>query len=235
MSTEEHPSEGKSRVEAQDSRAAVNRIAAFSDGVFAIAMTLLIVSISVPELHGDRTSSQLWTALGSLFPSLFSFTLSFAVIARFWRGHHARFRYIYRYDAGMIWYNFAFLFFIVVLPLPTAILGKFGDLPPALIVYAATLGLAGATQQLFWWHAARRNRLTEGVSDQEFVMSMWGAAIVPAIFVLSIPVAFLSPNATYAMWVSCFFMPGVISKIIARRIGASSSQWRMQQQETEAI
>jgi predicted transposase YbfD/YdcC len=122
----------------------VERVAFFSDAVFAIAITLLVIEITVPE--GDLTGAQLTHELGRLGPKFFSFGLSFWVIGRFWIGHHLTFQYLRRWDLPMLWINLFWLACIVILPFPTAVLGNHIALPGAARLYAATVTVLAQRQ-----------------------------------------------------------------------------------------
>ena len=99
----------------------IGRILALSDGVFAIAITLLIIAIAIPATTSD---ADLPKALLSLWPRYLAYVLSFLVIARFWVTHHLAFRLINRYDATLVWLNLLLLMFVAFLPFPTAVLGE---------------------------------------------------------------------------------------------------------------
>jgi uncharacterized membrane protein len=93
----------------------VARIAAFSDGVFAIAITLLALQLEIP--FGDRVD--VWAGLRDLWPSFLSFAISFAVIGAYWIAHHRLFSLVERYDRRLLWLNLLALFFIVLMPFTT--------------------------------------------------------------------------------------------------------------------
>lgn len=164
----------------------VERVAFFSDAVFAIAITLLVIGITVPE--GDLTGAQLTHELGRLGPKFFSFGLSFWVIGRFWISHHLTFQYLRRWDLPMLWINLFWLACIVFLPFPTAVLGNHIALPEAARLYAATVTVTGLASTLLWWYATGRGRLVDEDLDPRLRRSMllWALA-VPVVFGLSIP------------------------------------------------
>jgi len=134
----------------------MGRILALSDGVFAIAITLLILEIAVPATTGD---AGLPRALLGLWPRYLAYVLSFVVIARFWVTHHLAFRLIGRYDAALVWLNLLLLMFVVFLPFPTAVLGAHNGSPAAAVLYAAAVVLAGTASAAYWWYASGRGGL----------------------------------------------------------------------------
>src|SRR5262245_9395560 len=117
------------------------RIEAFSDGVFAIAITLLVLNLKVPELPPDAPPGALLPALFEDLTSIQAYVLSFLVVGLFWMTHHRLFSYIQRYDALLVWMNLLMLLFVSVIPFPTAILGRYGG-PVALRLYDMTLTAA---------------------------------------------------------------------------------------------
>src|SRR5262252_535271 len=127
------------------------RILALSDGVFAIAITLLILEISIPATTDD---SGLTKTLLGLWPQYLTYVLSFLVIARFWVTHHQAFQLIGRYDAVLVWLNLLLLMFVAFLPFPTAVIGEHNRSPAAAVLYGATVVAAGMASAAYWWYAS---------------------------------------------------------------------------------
>ena len=117
----------------------LGRLAAFSDGVFAIAVTLLVFQLKVPRLADTRSARLLADALWHERVSFISYGFSFAVIAVFWFGHHRAFRHITRHDQQLAWWNTAYLATIAFLPFASALLGRYAANPLAAAIYAGTL------------------------------------------------------------------------------------------------
>jgi uncharacterized membrane protein len=164
----------------------VERVAFFSDAVFAIAITLLVIELTVPE--GDLTGPQLTHELGRLGPKFFSFGLSFWVIGRFWIGHHLTFQYLRRWNLPMLWINLLLLVCIAFLPFPTAVLGNHLDLPVAVRLYAASVTVTGLAATLLWWYASGKGRLVDEDLDPRLRRFMLLRALTaPVVFGLSIP------------------------------------------------
>ena len=121
----------------------LDRLVFFSDAVFAIAITLLVLEIQVPHLRPGQPAVAYWQALIDLIPSLFAFVLSFLVIGRFWMGHHERYAVLDRFDPRLLWPNTLYLMAIAFMPFSTAFLGaNLGHFVPAL-VYNLTMVVLG--------------------------------------------------------------------------------------------
>ncbi len=117
------------------------RLEAFSDGVFAIAITLLILEIKVPSTHDASTVAELWRALLERWPSYFAFLLSFITIYVAWSGHHLLIQQMKHVTLPLVWTNGGFLLFLTFLPFPTALVAEHLTSPSgslAVAIYAAT-------------------------------------------------------------------------------------------------
>ncbi len=114
------------------------RVEALSDGVFAIAMTLLILDIAVPNVK-SVSPAQLPGALRALGPEFLIYALSFIILGIYWVGHHNQYHYIGRSDRVFLWINILFLMFVAAVPFSTALLGRYPLERPALFVYGMNL------------------------------------------------------------------------------------------------
>ena len=180
----------------------IGRILALSDGVFAIAMTLLILEIAVPATTSD---AGLPHALLTLWPQYLAYVLSFVVIARFWVAHHQVFRLIARYDAVLMWLNLLLLMFVAFLPFPTAVLGKHSGSPAAAVLYAAAVVLAGTTSTAYWWYASGRGSLLRPDVRAAQVRALRARGLSsPVFFVLTLPIAVFAPYVAEIMWFFVF-------------------------------
>jgi TMEM175 potassium channel family protein len=168
-----------------------DRVLFFSDAVFAIAITLLAFDLPKRGLHHAA-------------PRLYSFGISFAVIGLFWLGHHAIFRYITALDRRLIMINLLFLGFIALLPYPTRLLGRPGGTPHAapVVFYAACCAAAGLCEAAIWLYATRPG---SGLADPSAAAARRHFALriarVPVVFLISIPIAFVTPENTPYIWI----------------------------------
>lgn len=148
-----------------------NRLEAFSDGVFAIAITLLILEIKVPTEAELAAAGGLWTALAQRWPSYVGYVLSFLLIGVMWVNHHALFEYIRRVDRRLLFANLLLLMGVGFVPYPTAVLADHLADPAtrtsATVFYGATLVFTSASFNLLWWVGRHeRTLLGSGVHEQ---------------------------------------------------------------------
>jgi uncharacterized membrane protein len=183
----------------RDNAGPLERLVFFSDAVFAIAITLLILEVDVPHLGGEAGNMPYWHALASLAPNLFAFVLSFLVIALFWRGHHQRFSVATKFDKRMLWPNTLYLLAVAFMPFATAFLGtNLGHFVPTL-VYNLTLL---ATAALAWWVAAtvrRYGAVTDAASFHLAPATVLAAAVCVAL-TFAVPQWSQIGMATIPLW-----------------------------------
>ena len=191
----------------------LDRVVYFSDAVFAIAMTVLVLSIRVPTVDRSRVGD----ALRHLVPAVLSYFVSFAVIALFWLAHHRLFHYVRRLDPAMIRLNLVLLALIAILPFPTDVLGRYGDTRIATMAYAAAVAAAGTVSALLWWHASRTPGLLREDTPRAYIVhSDLRGIIVPIVFALTIPVALWNVEVAKYMWF--LIIPTRI--VLSRRFGS---------------
>ncbi len=207
-----------SRVETAKQRAEneieFSRIVAFSDGVFAIAITLLVLQLGVEP---GVSNHDLGKALLEERQDLFAYAISFAVIGRFWLVHHRFFGEVTHFDGRLIVLNLFYLAWIVLLPFSSQILGDHGGAEAAVILYAINLiGVILAGVLMF--ADAHRAGLTR-TSPEEIRVGRRSALIVASVFAISIPVAVVSPHLAPYCWLVLFLTP--LRDLAARLRGAS--------------
>jgi uncharacterized membrane protein len=177
-----------------------SRVLAFSDGVFAIAMTLLIVGVTVPVLQQGDSVDELADALNDLVGNIISFVISFLVIGRYWIAHHDFFARLKAVDAGLIWINLIYLMFVAFVPFPTALLGNYFENPLALAIYAVSVAIVSGMEVVEYRHAHRHDLMERKLPENVY---RWGAflSLSPVfLFLLSIPIAFFHTWVAAASW-----------------------------------
>jgi len=141
------------------------RVVFFSDAVFAIVITLLVLELKVPHLTA-HTESALRHALFELLPRVAGFVVSFLIVGLMWIEHHRIFRYIADYDAGLLWRNLLLLLCISFVPFPTALFSENFWSRTAFILYTASFGGVAIAKLLIWRHASAKNILKSEVSAE---------------------------------------------------------------------
>lgn len=177
----------------------LERLVYFSDAVVAIAITLLVIELRLPDLGPAPTEADLRAALVDLAPQIFSVALSFAVIALWWTTHHRFFSSVERLDGRLIVLDLAFLGAIAFLPFPTSILGMV-LLPTSVALYAATNAAIGFLLVAMRKHADRADLLAPDVPREAFRRRTQRSLLAPAVFAASIPVAYVSPLVAAWGW-----------------------------------
>ncbi len=176
------------------------RVLAFSDGMFAIAMTLLVVGIAVPTLDVADSPRELADALNDLSDAIVSFFISFAVIGRYWVAHHQMFSLLRAFDPGLIGLNLFYLALIAFLPFPTALIGNYFDNPLAVAVYAATVAVISGLEVVLLRHAHRNGLLARAMPEDVYRWARGSSLLPVAFFAASVPVAYLSSELAVAIW-----------------------------------
>jgi uncharacterized membrane protein len=183
-----------------------NRLEAFSDGVFAIVITLLILDVRLPA---DQPLTL--ETLRTVVPHALAFVLSFVIVGVYWVAHHSMLHFIRQVDRQLLWLNLTLLLVIVFIPFPAALLGQHPDSQLAVTLYGANLMLVNAAGTAMWLYATSRPDLADGIAPAlpRFVAQLhaapilvYGVAIalaqwyVPLSLVLfaAVPAFFILPN-----------------------------------------
>lgn len=187
------------------------RIVAFSDGVFSIAITLLVLNLGIKK---GLTEGQIDDALWDQRDFFFAYAISFAVIGRFWLVHHRFFSEVDAFDGRLIGFNLLYLGWIVLIPFSSELLGEYGGTTTAVVFYSANLAVV-VLLGLLMGIDARRRGLTQ-IDDRTHRENRVRSAYIAGIFGLSIPLAYLSPEIAPYLWLVLFIDP-------SRRLAARSS------------
>ena len=175
---------------------------AFTDGVMAVAITLLVLNLEVPDVPAGEVNE----AVADLFPSLIAYLLAFALVGRFWIVHHRLFETLRGFDAPLMTLNLAFLAMIVLVPFSTELFDRYTGEPVAAAVFGGIMGLAALTH---WWmsvHTLRKGFVGEPHrTDRETFGGPMGLGFT-ALFLLSVPVAFLSTTVAALLWTSTILL-----------------------------
>jgi uncharacterized membrane protein len=185
-------------------RLALERLVFFSDAVFAIAITILVLDIRLPPGADSANSHELLPLLAGLWQEYLAFFISFWVIGLVWISHHRKFLQIQRIDNQLLTLNLLMLMMIVFIPFPTAVMSENVNFT-ATAFYALTMILASLSGVMIWWHAVRNHRLVDPNLDWR---QIWREASVPlatiAIFILSMAVTVLDSGLARICWMLVF-------------------------------
>jgi uncharacterized membrane protein len=192
-----------------------NRLEAFSDGVFAIAITLLILEIKVPP------TANLGNGLLQLWPSYLAYAISFVVIGAIWINHHAMFDWIDRVDPTLVLLNTLHLMFIAFLPFPTAVLAEAFhsglNQSTAAAFYSGTLTVIGVFVTVMWNYASRHRELLNAAISPDRAKAIGRRFLIgPAGYALATILAFVSP------WISIGLFVGLNAYFLWPRNAAGS-------------
>jgi uncharacterized membrane protein len=194
------------------------RLETFSDGVIAIAITLLVLQIGIPAVGSDGDLGQ---ALLDQWPSYAAFILSFVVIGIMWVSHHSMFERIALVDRRLLFLNLFLLMGIAWLPFPTALLAQYVDQGAsnshlAAAMYSTTMMLIGVVFLLMWHHLSRHpDLLVPGIDEQMVRGAMHRSLVGPVVYGLTIGLAFISAVACFVVYglIALYFAAGPSSRV----------------------
>jgi uncharacterized membrane protein len=183
----------------------LDRVLAISDGVFAFAVTLLVLDLVVPVLSPGASSADLWQALSKEYISFLSYLTSFLIAGIWWNAHNGNFRHIRNSDSTLRWLNLIFLLWIALLPFFTKILDQYNTLQIAVVLYATDQAAAGIFMSLSWWYASRNHRLVDRNLKKRAIKSRLLINVVaPLFFIISMGISFVSPIIATYSWLAMF-------------------------------
>ncbi len=179
----------------------LERLIFFSDGVFAIAITLLALDLRLPEGAGMLSPLELAASLGTMWQKYLAYVISFLAIGSFWISHHRKFRYVVGHNRSLLVLNLLFLMVIAFIPFPTSLISVSSD-AYVTIFYAATMVAGSILMTVVWAYASAKHRLIEpGLSKKVIRSETILPLITGGIFLVSIGIAFIDPDLAKLSWV----------------------------------
>lgn len=176
------------------------RLETLVDGVFAIAMTLLVLDIRVPE-GASGSARGLLGQVAWLWPNILSFIVSFVILGMFWVAHHTEFRFIKKLDNKLIWQNLFYLLLVALLPFSAALLGRYPHNQTAVIIYALHLIFMVLLHYFMWWHGRRAVGIMEDAIDPRMDRLVNRVAFVGIIaYVFAIILSFFNVNISLVIY-----------------------------------
>ncbi len=197
------------------------RLYAFSDGVFAIAITLLALEIRFPELEPSAVPTQFWPTLAAMTPTIFGFVQSFVIIGLFWMVHQRVFRLIKRGDNVLLWLNLFYLLLVAFLPVPSGVVSRYFTQPATMSFYVLCVALLGLTHLLLWRYASRKYRLIDTqLEPAQIRMITLRALALPLVCFVTLGLYLVWPYIIYAFGLFialAYFLVGRVFKRAERR------------------
>lgn len=195
----------------------LGRIEAFSDGVFAIIVTLLVLELHVPSLKDHASAAELWPALYALLPKFISWLISFVIVCKFWLNHHHILEQARHATYGLVWLNSIFLMFQSFVPFPTALMGEYPANPLAVSLFGVVMALN--TLLFMALHAYILRNLAKPETTAARVPHMIAKSnIGVASYLVGAGAAWLHPGAAFALYAltPVFFITPVHARTSAR-------------------
>jgi uncharacterized membrane protein len=176
-------------------------VISFGDAIFAFAITLMTLSIDIPDLPPNLTESQLLSRLYDMYPQVESYIISFAVIAMFWISYHQVFNFIRESHISMVYLNLLFLLLITFLSITTSLVINYGSYQIPYVIYSVLVIMTSSLLALIWWHATKDYRLVDKNIHPLFVRGvMANLLLIPFVFAISILVSFFDIDIAQYLW-----------------------------------
>ncbi len=188
------------------------RIETLVDGIFAIAMTLLVLSLTVPVLTGPVSDATMTSVLLGLWPKFIVYGFSFILLAIFWSANHAQFYHIIRIDKTLLWITLIWLLFVALVPFSASLNGEYGNLKSASVFFGLNMFFIGILLFLIWYYATQKNLIKDDLSLEDVKSIRKINLALPIASVISIGLAFVIPSWSYL----AYFLIPVIHNIIEK-------------------
>jgi uncharacterized membrane protein len=181
-----------------------NRLEAFSDGVIAIIITLLVLEMKVPHIEGDINPYTIGAALLGIVPKFLSWALSFFMVLIMWVNHHRIFNDIKHSDNGLMWVNGLLLFWMSFVPFPTAFMGDYFDQPLAVFFFGLCMTFMGISFYLLRRYLYNHKELLKDSVDLVQYKKLLNSTIIfgPALYFFGAICAFIYPYLAYAIYIA---------------------------------
>lgn len=179
-----------------------NRAEAFSDGIFAIIITLLVLEIKVPHLNENASAIELMQSLLALLPKFSGWIISFFTVAVIWVNHHRIFKQFKQLDNGIFWWNAVLLLWTSFIPFPTAVLGDYPNNQTSIVLYGMVMTLMALSFTLMRMYALRKGNVLENeVNLAAFRKgTMLSLVFGPLMYLTGIAVGFIHPYLAFTVY-----------------------------------
>lgn len=213
----------------------IDRLLALTDGVVAIALTLLVLQLTVPAeavKTDPNSASALWSALSPDGDEITSYLVSFLVIAQFWMIHHRVLRGMKGHSEGLAWRNFGFLLALTLMPFTSDLIGRYGTNPLAITLFGLNLVAISISTQWIFLYAAHHNLIKDAArSTRDERTARVRVILVLFIVGASMVLAWTAPQAAKFVWLLFLFVPPVAERITRK---LEHSRWLPDAQQAQA-
>lgn len=177
-----------------------SRLANFTDAIYAIALTLLVLQLTLGPIRDDNSPAEMLEALEVLIPNFIAFALAFLLLARYWMAHHAFFATLRAWNEPIMAINLVYLAFVALLPFPTYLVGEYSDNPLSVVVFAASMAAISGLEVLLYARAHHFELMQNRLSRDAYRWGFRASTFPVVMFVATMPLAFISPIATMISW-----------------------------------
>jgi uncharacterized membrane protein len=189
------------------------RLETLVDGIFAIAMTLLVLALAVPDITGPLSNTAVQNSLYSLIPSFYTLVMSFILLALFWSNHHRAFHKINEMNTPLLWINVIWLLFIVLVPFSASLTGKYGEFSISHIIFNLNMLGIALFLGLNWYYASRKKFIDEKVPPRDITITIRTNVLFIVISLLALSLSFVLPRWSALVYLLIFPLEYMIGKM----------------------
>lgn len=196
-----------------------SRVEVFSDGIFAIVITLLVLELRIGEIHQPDSGTEMLEALLHSLPKLVGLVISFLTICVIWINHHRIFTQLHKFDLGLFWINSLLVLWVSLIPFPTALIGEYPRNSTALALYGVVMALMSLTFALMRIYASSFACLHDDIDPRQFRhgtrMSLW---LGPVPYAVGVAASFLNAQLAFAIYllIPVYF---ILPRVSRSRVG----------------
>jgi uncharacterized membrane protein len=178
-----------------------NRLEAMVDGIFAIAMTLLVLGINPPKPAVSQAQSLLPSLVFGLIPQFFIFIAAFLIIASFWLSHHRQFHFVRTVDPRLLWINIILLISIVFIPFSTDVAGDYPEVQIAVLLFHINIIIVGLIFVYQVYYISKSGHLCDADADKNFLqLHLLRSLLIPAVAFIAAIVSFTIPSGSLLVY-----------------------------------
>lgn len=180
-----------------------DRIQGLSDGVSAIAVTLLVLDLHVPSPNDVSRAGGLTFALATLWPKYLAYCISFTLLGSLWIGHHVIFHFTRRIDRPLLWINIFFLMCLASVPFITALVSEYRHEQSAIVIYGCTMTAISLVLYAQWWYATRGRHLVDNDLDPAVIAyGRLRLLVGPLVYLVAVIISFATPEASLFVYLA---------------------------------